>query len=203
MVYSLKTKLRSLNKKVIISIIVTLSSLQASYNIPQLDLSKIQRVESVKPINVEKEEKIYNYIKKVNSNVKDLDAAKMSVAFIKAKKEFKNVPTATLVSVINTESSFDVKVKHDIKAVIGIGGIYTKYWFKPLKEAGIVKNINDLKKPEVNIRATAFVLNYYLELKEGNLKKALTAYKGVSRVGAQRAVVVLNHTRMLKKSYNI
>lgn len=204
MVNSLKTKLSSLNKTIIIGTIVTiLINVQASASyqadiVPALDVSKIK-----KQVDIRAEKKLYTYIKTINPGVKDIDAAKMAVQFIKEKKEFPKVPTRILVSSINTESTFDKNVKHDIKAVIGLGGIYTKYWLKPLKEAGIIKNANDLKKPEVNIRATAFVLNHFIEKYDGNLKKALTAYKGISRVGSKRASVVLAKASILKKEHNI
>jgi hypothetical protein len=206
MVNSLKTKLSSLklSKSFIIGItVMLLSNVQASAgyqadSVPALDVSKIR-----KHVDVSQEKKLFDYIKAVNTKVKDIDAAKMAVAFIKAKKEFPNVKTSILVTLIKSESTFDKSAKHSIKAVLGVGGVYTKYWSETLREAGIIRSNKDLMRPEVNIRATAFILNYYLEQEKGNTRKALTAYKGVSKLGRAQANNVLSMSQTFKSKVRV
>lgn len=95
----------------------------------------------------------------------------------RAAKEFAIDPLL-LTSLINSETEFDTAKVHKDEKISGLGGIHSKYWKIPNKTV------------EEQIYATAFVLNYYITKNNGNIIKALTAYKGVSSTGRSRALAV-------------
>lgn len=61
---------------------------------------------------------------------------------------------------------------------IGLGQIYPAVWESALKEKGIIYSVDDLYDPEVNLRATAFVLNEAYETARGKPVDALRIYNG-------------------------
>lgn len=97
----------------------------------------------------------------------------------RASKEFSLDPLL-LTSLINSETEFNSAKVHKNNQVSGLGGIHSKYWKIPNKTI------------EEQIYATAFVLNYYITKNNGNVIKALTAYKGASQTGKNRALAVYN-----------
>jgi len=61
---------------------------------------------------------------------------------------------------------------------IGLGQIYPAVWKGVLKEEGVITSVDDLYDPEVNLRATAFVLNEAYEAARGKPVDALRIYNG-------------------------
>lgn len=104
----------------------------------------------------------------------------------RASKEFSLDPLL-LTSLINSETEFNSAKVHKNNQVSGLGGIHSKYWKIPNKTI------------EEQIYATAFVLNYYITKNNGNIIKALTAYKGVSEIGRNRALAVYNAYMNIKE----
>lgn len=104
----------------------------------------------------------------------------------RAAKEFMIDPLL-LTSLINSETEFDTTKTHKNGQVSGLGGIHSKYWKMPNKTV------------EEQIYATAFVLNYYTTKYNGDVIKALTAYKGVSSTGRSRALAVYESYMNIKE----
>lgn len=104
----------------------------------------------------------------------------------RASKEFSLDPLL-LTSLINSETEFNSAKVHKNNQVSGLGGIHSKYWKIPNKTI------------EEQIYATAFVLNYYITKNDGNIIKALTAYKGISQAGQSRAKLVYEKYFNLKE----
>lgn len=104
----------------------------------------------------------------------------------RAAKEF-SIDPLLLTSLINSETGFDTAKTHKNEQVSGLGGIHSKYWKIPNKTV------------EEQIYATAFVLNYYITKNNGNIIKALTAYKGTSPTGRNRALAVYNAYMNIKE----
>ena len=61
---------------------------------------------------------------------------------------------------------------------IGLGQIYPAVWKDTLKEEGLIDSVDDLYDPQVNLRATAFVLNEAYEASQGKPVAALRIYNG-------------------------
>jgi hypothetical protein len=61
---------------------------------------------------------------------------------------------------------------------IGLGQIYPAVWETTLKEEGLITSVDDLYDPEVNLRATAFVLNDAYKTSQGKPVAALRIYNG-------------------------
>ena len=114
---------------------------------------------------------------------KDLNTADI---VYRAAKEFDLEPILLTV-LINSESEFDINKTHKNSQVSGLGGIHSKYWKIPNKTI------------EEQIYACALVLNYYLTKYEGDVIKALTAYKGISQAGQARAKLVYEKYFNLKE----
>lgn len=104
----------------------------------------------------------------------------------RASKEF-SIDPLLLTSLINSETEFDPAKVHKNNQVSGLGGIHSKYWKIPNKTI------------EEQIYATAFVLNYYITKSNGDIIKALMAYKGVSETGRNRALAVYNAYMNIKE----
>ena len=61
---------------------------------------------------------------------------------------------------------------------IGLGQIYPAVWESTLKKQGIITSVDDLYDPEVNLRATAYVLNDAFKSSRGKAVDALRIYNG-------------------------
>jgi hypothetical protein len=87
-----------------------------------------------------------------------------------------NHPTL-LLSVFQAESEFSPTAL-SYAGAIGLGQIMWKSWGEDLKKAGIAKEARDLYDVEINIKATAFVLDMLLKNSGGDIQKTLAAYLG-------------------------
>lgn len=104
----------------------------------------------------------------------------------RAAKEYE-LDSILLVALINSESGFNPANTHKHSEVKGLGGIHSKYWKVPNESL------------EEQIYATALVLNFYMTKYQDPIK-ALTAYKGISDAGRQRAYNVWNDYIKRKES---
>jgi soluble lytic murein transglycosylase-like protein len=90
---------------------------------------------------------------------------------------------------IHSESNFRPYPDHGLEYVIGMTAINTKYH----------KPECDIKTVNCNIETGAQVLSTYLKKYDGDMLKALTAYKGISEVGMKRAKQVIAMYNKVKK----
>ena len=86
-----------------------------------------------------------------------------------------NLDSLLLTHLINSESSYNVDIKHRIPEVKGLSGVHTKYW-----------DFN-VSTPHQQIRAGAKILRHYLDKNDQNMTKALHNYKGKSKRGLRQA----------------
>ncbi len=109
-------------------------------------------------------------------------------------------------ALLESESSFNTDPKHDIDAVIGMGGIYWDVWKEALIKQKIAYNKEQLRNPVTNIKASSYILGYYMRQCDEQPKEALTHYKGYSTLGKTQASNVLvlakKITKTMKGSYN-
>lgn len=123
------------------------------------------------------------------SKIKKIQLAKD--IFLSSKKN--NVDPILLISLIQSESSFDNTVKHGLNYVIGLGGCNLK------QHPEYINRVNNQKD---QIEVTAELISYYLEHHDGNNLYALKAYKGWCKVGTQRALAVIKNYKLLKNCPN-
>ena len=64
---------------------------------------------------------------------------------------------------------------------IGLGQIYPAVWTDTLKREGIIESVDDLYDPEINLKATVFVLNEAYERSHGKPVDALRRYNGTGK----------------------
>ena len=122
--------------------------------------------------------KTFEYFK--NTLAKDIEEQEAkeildSVVTISEKYE---IDYRVILALIYTESNFNTNIKHKHSKVVGIGGIHTGVWAKPLKEAGIIAKAKDLNDTDKNIEATCFIFKHYLDKSNDNILSALHSYKG-------------------------
>lgn len=139
-------------------------------------------------------------IREVNSRINIAKAEEFANHIIVSSRA-KGVNTLLLTELIASESSFDKNVKHSIKGVKGLTGVYAKYWIDDLRSARIIKKESDLDDPLINITAGAHILSVYIK-ENKTLQLALTKYKGESNLGANQARSVLLATAKLQAKGN-
>jgi soluble lytic murein transglycosylase-like protein len=61
---------------------------------------------------------------------------------------------------------------------IGMGQVYPRIWEETLVNEGVIKSVDDLYDPEVNLRATGFILGEALRYAKGDPVDALRRYNG-------------------------
>lgn len=86
-----------------------------------------------------------------------------------------------VTAIIQVESSGNPKAISN-KGAYGLMQIRWSVWKDELKKAGIVKEKRDLFNPRINIEAGKYILAYYMDKHDNNLKAALNSYSG----GAKR-----------------
>lgn len=104
-------------------------------------------------------------------------------------------------SLLESESDFTSNPKHAISDVIGMGGVYSSVWFKDLKSKGFITCKDDLRNPYTNIKCSIYILAKY-NAEKGNLMKALTFYKGFSKLGRSQAHSVMKGAYKVKSRLN-
>ena len=88
-----------------------------------------------------------------------------------------NFPPGIIISIIDVESDFNI---YDVsnKGAIGLMQSNYKQWMEQLKKHKIIEYVYDLYDPRKNIRAGAYILDYYYKKNNYNDKKTLQAYFG-------------------------
>lgn len=140
---------------------------------------------------------ISDFIAKENTSLPHKEAEKYAVKIIQESKRRGHSPYVQ-AALLASESSFRNNPKHAIRTVIGMGGIYYDVWQAPLKDEGIVRNIDSLKNPYVNIAASAYVMSCYTK-RSVNIRTALAKYKGYCSLGRSQANDVMSVAIMLKQ----
>lgn len=88
-----------------------------------------------------------------------------------------NVNPRVVALTVYRESRCRAKVRGS-SGEIGLGQVYPKVWSKVLTKKGIIKSVDDLYEPEVNINATAFILSEAYRVAKGDPVDALRRYNG-------------------------
>jgi hypothetical protein len=140
---------------------------------------------------------ISGFIKDNNNMLSDTQAEKYAVKIIQESNKRGHSPYVQ-AALLASESSFKNNPKHDIRTVIGMGGIYYDVWSKALKQEKIAYSIDSLRNPYVNIEASAYVISYYNNC--ANIRTALAKYKGYCALGKSQANNVMVVAIKLKKS---
>lgn len=115
---------------------------------------------------------MYSYITKKYKYIEKQDAAIIANAIIAASLKH-NVPEELILSIIETESSFNNKAESSVGA-IGLMQIMYSIW---AKEYNILLP-EDLHDINFNIDVGTSIIRHYLDKNKGNLKKALQNYNG-------------------------
>lgn len=122
--------------------------------------------------------KTFEYFKNVLAKDIEEQEAKDILDSIVTISEKYEIDYRVILALIYTESNFNANIKHKHSKVVGIGGIHTGVWAKPLKEAGIIDRAKDLNDTDKNIEATCFIFKHYLDKSNDNILSALHSYKG-------------------------
>ena len=129
------------------------------------------------PVEIQKSSNIESYIMKINSKVYPELASLIAKSIESASDEFK-VDHIIILAIIHQESTFYPFAVSSAEC-IGLMQIHLKIWKKTLIENNLIKNKNDLFNPKINIRCGTYILNHYLEIEDGDYRKALQRYYGV------------------------
>jgi hypothetical protein len=136
------------------------------------------RAEKVVEVVVEKDviKEISYEIELVKDDLISLDYNEQSilmesiVSSIKKNSQEYDIPIGLLHAIFRIESEYKSTVIHPNITVrgkstnaIGLGGIVWEYWSKLLIENKIAFDKKDLLIADVNIKAAAFILNYFIE----------------------------------------
>jgi hypothetical protein len=113
----------------------------------------------------------------------DVDLAYSIACSVEEGCEKYNLPPELVLAVMETESNFRPQAKSYMNArgLMGVMGKTPKgkiVWFTRLQQEGILARESDLFTIHANILAGCFILRYYLDEYNGNMKKALFAYVG-------------------------
>jgi len=111
-------------------------------------------------------------------------ADSLTTEFIKVSKdndipEDKKLSPYFYYALAWSESSFNPNIRHFYDFVIGLMGVHWLAWKEELIKNKIAREKNDLKNIKVNIKAGAFIFNYYYKKNHFNLRAALKEYKGI------------------------
>lgn len=102
-------------------------------------------------------------------------------------------------ALLQSESSFQPNIKHDLDGVVGMGGIYWNVWKDELKREKIAYSKEQLKNPYVSIKASSYILSCYMGDCKNITKEALAHYKGYSVLGKKQADNVIKIASNLKR----
>jgi hypothetical protein len=113
----------------------------------------------------------------------DVDLAYSIACSVEEGCEKYNLPPELVLAVMETESNFRPQARSHMNAR-GLMGVMGKtpngkiVWLTRLQQEGILTRESDLLTVHANILAGCFILRYYLDEYNGNMRKALFAYVG-------------------------
>ena len=107
----------------------------------------------------------------VNNSKLSVEEANQIYAWEQKYAEIYDIPVEIGLSITKKESSFNRSANNG--ASIGLKQINSNVW---LKELNITKKC--LREAECNIRNGYIILRYYVDLHNGDIKKALMSYRG-------------------------
>lgn len=147
-------------------------------NVTEIPVPIIIIDENSTDVKQEDSNKTFEYFKNVLAKDIEEQEAKDILDSIVTISEKYEIDYRVILALIYTESNFNANIKHKHSKVVGIGGIHTGVWAKPLKEAGIIDRAKDLNDTDKNIEATCFIFKHYLDKSNDNILSALHSYKG-------------------------
>ena len=147
-------------------------------NVTEIPVPIIIIDENSTDVKQEDNNKTFIYFKNVLAKDIEEQEAKDILDSIVTISEKYEIDYRVILALIYTESNFNANIKHKHSKVVGIGGIHTGVWAKPLKEAGIIDRAKDLNDTDKNIEATCFIFKHYLDKSNDNILSALHSYKG-------------------------
>ena len=147
-------------------------------NVTEIPVPIIIIDENSTDVKQEDNNKTFTYFKNVLAKDIEEQEAKEILDSIVTISEKYEIDYRVILALIYTESNFNANIKHKHSKVVGIGGIHTGVWAKPLKEAGIIDKAKDLNDTDTNIEATCFIFKHYLDKSNNNILSALHSYKG-------------------------
>lgn len=147
-------------------------------NVTEIPVPIIIIDENSTDVKQEDSNKTFEYFKNVLAKDIEEQEAKDILDSVVTISEKYEIDYRVILALIYTESNFNANIKHKHSKVVGIGGIHTGVWAKPLKEAGIIDKAKDLNDTDKNIEATCFIFKHYLDKSNDNILSALHSYKG-------------------------
>ena len=147
-------------------------------NVTEIPVPIIIIDENSTDVKQEDNNKTFTYFKNVLAKDIEEQEAKDILDSIVTISEKYEIDYRVILALIYTESNFNANIKHKHSKVVGIGGIHTGVWAKPLKQAGIIDKAKDLNDTDTNIEATCFIFKHYLDKSNDNILSALHSYKG-------------------------
>ena len=125
-----------------------------------------------------------------------LEASRFADYYMAAGKEF-NVDPYLLVSMSSAESAFRRDAISD-KDAIGIMQVVPRYW---LYRLDFIHTRADLFNPQLNIRAGAYILAYFMK-KCGGLRQGIRCYNGGPRAVKNPRLETINYEYIVMRRYN-
>lgn len=142
-----------------------------------------------------KKEQIIKYLQEHNKYSGRPYNSALADAYLMAANEFKVDPWL-LISISIPESDLDPSAISDAGAV-GIMQIMPQYWVGTVP---FIKERDDLFDPELNIRAGAFIIRYYMD-RCGGLKQGLQCYHGGERSLTNPRPSTISHVNNILSRY--
>lgn len=155
-----------------------IQEVKSEANVTEIPVPIIILDENSTDVKQEDDNKTFTYFKNVLAKDIEEQEAKDILDSIVTISEKYEIDYRVILALIYTESNFNANIKHKHSKVVGIGGIHTGVWAKPLKEAGIIDRAKDLNYTDKNIEATCFIFKHYLDKSNDNILSALHSYKG-------------------------
>ena len=153
-------------------------AIMAYASINEINKTKLNdQPKQLNPVEIQKNSNIESYIMKINSKVYPELASLIAKSIESASVEFK-VDPIIILAIIHQESTFYPFAISSAECV-GLMQVHLKIWKKTLIENNLIKNEFDLYNPKINIRCGTYILNHYLEIEDGDYRKALQRYYGV------------------------
>lgn len=145
----------------------------------------------------ERTKELKNFIVSADKHLNDSEATRYAVAYLDAEKEF-DVNAFLLASIGRIESNFKPARVSEMGA-IGLQQIMPVYW---VKEIPFVEKASDLFVPEINIRASAYIVAHYRTLCGEKVEQIATCYHGGPRAIHRPMYTTIDYTLKVVKTFS-
>jgi hypothetical protein len=162
-----------------VSIILFISTLISVHDYTAIEARNMFKVEENKKILLEQYSKRRDFLYQHLTRKYRLDLEYTTAIFdrIEEKAVERGWSPDLLLAICEGESNFKHMVKSN-KASIGLFQVHSPTWTKRLIKLGMISSEKDLYDPMINIDCGVYILEVYLKLYKGNIKKALGGYAG-------------------------